>query len=53
MLLLLLLLTPQSAERTFVAVALELSGAWSADGLEIALDLGRRLTNTTFDKLES
>ena len=31
----------------FVAIALESSGAWSTEGLDFVLELGRRLTDTT------
>src|SRR6218665_2240003 len=37
----------------FVAVSLESSGAWSSEGLEFITELGRRMTNTTLDKLET
>src|SRR6218665_1425688 len=37
----------------FVAVSLESSGAWSSKGLEFITELGRRMTNTTLDKLET
>jgi hypothetical protein len=37
----------------FVAVALESSGAWSSEGLDFVLELGRRLKDATHDKLET
>jgi len=37
----------------FVAVALESSGAWSSEGLNFVLELGRRLTDATHDTLET
>jgi len=37
----------------FVAGALESSSAWSTEGLDFVLELGRRLTDTTLDKLEA
>src|SRR6218665_33744 len=42
-----------SKTHAFVAVSLESSGAWSWEGLEFIPELGRRMTNTTLDKLET
>src|SRR6218665_1254435 len=37
----------------FMVVSIECIGAWSSEGLEFIMELGRRMTNTTLDKLET
>src|SRR5688572_5982402 len=37
----------------FMPIALESSSAWSSEGLDFAMELGRKLTDSTQDKLET